>query len=404
MKTDARRSSEMAARASYGRLVAILAARTHDISAAEDALSEAFLAALTKWPEQGVPRKPEAWLLTVAKNRLRNAARHEGVVAETLADLAMIFDETAAEQNGLPDHRLQLLFVCAHPAIDAALRTPLMLQVVLGLNAAQIAAAFLTSPATMSQRLVRVKARIKQEKYPFELPDVHEWSARLDSVLDAIYAIYGVSWDSLPGAGTGLSALGEEALFLCRLLVRLLPDEPEARGLLALILYCEARRQARRNAAGDFVPLDQQDPQLWQRDLLIEAENQLSIASSSGIWGRYQCEAAIQSVHTQRAFTGHLSHQALITLYRLLAERCPGVGVLVSQAAVFLQAGQTLDARMILDALEPDAVKNYQPYWVVLAMVQRVLGEARQADLALNRAIGLTEDPAVRRFLAQQSD
>jgi RNA polymerase sigma-70 factor (ECF subfamily) len=397
----AAQAAEAAARASYGRLLAMLAARTRDIAGAEDALSEAFLAALRTWPENGVPDKPDAWLLTAARNHLKNVARHRAVADASAIDLVLLQDDAAPEPTVLPDDRLKLLFVCAHPALDEAVRTPLMLQTVLGLDAVQIGAAFLVAPATMGQRLVRAKAKIKDAGMRFELPDADDLPERLHDVLNAIYAAYGTSWDAVAGADTGSGDLAEEALFLSRLLVALQPEEPEARGLLALMLYCESRRAARRGADGRFVPLKQQDARLWSRDMIAEAEQQLTIASRAGRFGRYQCEAAIQSVHAQRPVTGTTNHAALATLYGLLAARCPSAGVLVAQAAAMIEAGEPEPALVVLRRLVPAEVGNYQPYWVTLAHALHATGDREAAGRALQTAIGLTEDAAVRSFLGE---
>jgi RNA polymerase sigma-70 factor, ECF subfamily len=392
-------AAELAARDAYGRLLALLVARSRDIAASEDALSEAFVAALRTWPVDGVPANPQAWLMTAARNHLHNMRRHQGVVDASAADLALLQDEAAPEAQTVPDDRLKLLFVCAHPAIDAAVRTPLMLQTVLGLDAAQIGAAFLVAPATMGQRLVRAKAKIRDAGLRFELPTEEDMPARLEDVLAAVYAAYGTSWDAVPGADTGLHDLVEEALFLGRLLVALLPDEPEPRGLLALMLYCEARRPARRAADGSFVPLNRQDARLWRRDLIVEAEGHLTAASQRGIFGRYQCEAAIQSVHVQSPITGRTNHEALATLYGLLARHSPSIGVLVAQAAAMVEAGGPKDALAVLSQLSPSDVTGYQPYWVTLARAESAAGNPGAALQALERAIGLTEDPAVRAYL-----
>lgn len=405
MTTDARGravvAAETAARISYGRLLSILAAQSRDIAASEDALSDAFLAALRTWPERGVPDNPDGWLVTVARNRLRNVARHQAVVAASAIDLALQ-RHAAADAHEVPDSRLELLFVCAHPAIDEEVRTPLMLQTVLGLDAATIGAAFLVAPATMGQRLVRAKARIKDARLRFELPTAADMPARLQDVLNAIYAAYGTSWDAVAGAGTGARDLGAEALFLSRLLVALLPAAPEARGLLALMLYCESRRAARRRPDGSFVPLRDQDPGLWSRDMISEAERELTIASRAGVFGRYQCEAAIQSVHAQRPIVGRTNHAALAVLYELLAARCPSVGVLVAQAAAMVEAGDAAGALAVLDRLVVAEVRSYQPYWVTLAAAQAASGAVRSAEQALHIAIGLTEDAALRAFLAEE--
>jgi RNA polymerase sigma-70 factor (ECF subfamily) len=401
---DARRAAEHAARHAYGRLLSLLVARSRDIAASEDALADAFVAALRSWPESGVPANPDAWLLTAARHALSNARRHQGVVDASAVDLALLADELAPEAAEFPDERLKLLFVCAHPAIDARVRTPLMLQTVLGLDAAQIAAAFLLPAATIGQRLVRAKAKIRDARLRFELPTQQDMPGRLGEVLDAIYAAYGTSWDAVPGAAPDVDGrapdLADEAIFLCRLLVALLPAEPEARGLLALMLYCASRRAARSGPDGRFIALQDQDARLWSRDLIVEAEGLLTSASRAGIFGRYQCEAAIQSVHAQRPITGHTNHPALLTLYALLAERCPSVGAWVGQAAALTQAGHAAPALAVLQRIAVEDVRAYQPYWVTLARALSAAGQAEAAEAALQTAIGLTQHAAVRAFLA----
>jgi RNA polymerase sigma-70 factor (ECF subfamily) len=396
---DARAVAESAARASYGRLLAILFARTRDIAASEDALSEAFLAALRTWPGSGVPSSPDAWLMVAAQNSLKNAFRHQGVVDSSAADLVRLWDTTAAETLEFPDDRLKLLFVCAHPAIDEETRTPLMLQIVLGLDAAKIGAAFLVAPSTMGQRLVRAKSKIKRAGLRFELPTTEDMPERLSDVLDAIYVAFGTSWDSVSGADAGSRDLADEAIFLGRLLVQLMPGEPEPRGLLALMLYCESRRAARRGAEGQFIPLKQQDVRHWSRELIVEAESHLTLAARTRRFGRFQCEAAIQSVHAQRAVTGQTQHFALAVLYELLAARCPSAGTLVAQAAAMVEAGEPDHALVVLQRLVASEVSGYQPYWVTLGRALGARGDAAKAEQALRTAIGLTEDAAVRSFL-----
>ena len=396
---DARQAAEAAARNSYGRLVAILAARHRDIAAAEDALADAFVAALRTWPESGVPANPDAWLLTAARNQALNTVRHQAVAEAAGADLALLQEVWAPEPAEFPDDRLKLLFVCAHPAIDEAVRTPLMLQTVLGMDAVQIGAAFLVAPATMGQRLVRAKTKIRDAGLRFELPTAEDMPARLQDVLNAIYAAFGTSWDQVAGAQAVAQDLAQEALFLCRLLVAMLPQEPEPRGLLALMLYCDARRAARRTATGAFVPLARQDPRLWSRDMIIEAENLLTEAARAGQFGRYQCEAAIQSVHAQRAITGRIQHQALTTLYQLLVAHCPTVGVRVAQAAALLEAGAPGESLVLLQQIDVDDARNYQPYWVTLAHVLSATGDRAAAAQARDAAVRLTQDASVRAFL-----
>lgn len=403
MPKDARRSAETAARTSYGRLLAILASGSRDISAAEDALAEAFLSALKSWPERGVPDNPDGWLLTAARNSQRNLARHSKVRDGAVEEIERRYDEFGDTKQDFPDERLKMLFICAHPAIDAGVRTPLMLQVVLGLDAVRIGSAFLVAPATMGQRLVRAKAKIRDAGLRFAVPDAEQLADRLTDVLNAVYAAFGTAWDAQAGADEGIKGLSAEAIYLGRLIVSLLPDEPEPKGLLALMLYCEGRRAARRDAAGRFVPLSEQDHRKWSRDMIIEAEQWLTLASRAATFGRYQCEAAIQSVHVQRAITGATNHAALIKLYDLLVAHCPTIGNQVSRAAMLLDAGKPDLAREALDSLPPAQTISYQPYWVTTAFVAKALGDAVKTKAAFEIAIGLTEDPAVRDFLTERT-
>src|SRR6267142_1141377 len=285
----ARSAADAVARRSYGKLVAFLAARTRDVAAAEDALSEAFAAALTDWPTNGCPSNPEGWLLTVARRKLIDVSRRRSTAESAGEQLELLADgfEAAAADAEIPDRRLALMFVCAHPAIEAGIRAPLMLQVVLGLDAKAIASAFLMSPAAMGKRLVRAKDKIRQAGIPFSIPEREEFPDRLDTVLDAIYAAFAEGWTDPGGTDVVRRDLTDEALFLARLLAVLLPEEPEALGLLALILHAEARRCARRNADGEYVPLAQQDAALWDSRMIVEAEALLRRASAMGSIGRY---------------------------------------------------------------------------------------------------------------------
>jgi RNA polymerase sigma-70 factor (ECF subfamily) len=257
------RAAEQAARQSYGRLVAYLARSWRDLAAIEDALGEAFARALAVWPRTGVPDSPDAWLLVAARNRLLDGARGSKVHAGAVASLLVTGpDEASEDAPAIPDKRLELMVVCANPAIDAAMHAPLMLQVVLGLSAADIASSFLVSPDTMGRRLGRAKARIRDAGLTFALPDRDDLPARMSSVMDAIYAAYGQGWDSIASDDASRRGLAEEAVWLARVLVALAPGNAEARGLLALMLFCETRTGARR-AEGRYVPLAEQDLDRW---------------------------------------------------------------------------------------------------------------------------------------------
>jgi RNA polymerase sigma-70 factor, ECF subfamily len=403
---NARDLAEQVARHSYGKLVAFLAARTRDLAASEDALSEAFAAALSDWPKNGCPDNPEAWLTTVARRKFLDAVR--STQRETASDeieeisAAVVSMANAAE---IPDRRLGLMFACAHPAIDPAVRAPLMLQVVLGLDAARIASAFLISPATMGQRLVRAKTKIRQAAIPLEIPDRTQMRSRLDAVLDAVYAAFAEGWIDAAGTDLARRDLAEEAIYLGRLISDLLPAEPECLGLLALMLHAEARRPARRNPAGDYVPLAQQEIRLWNASMIAEAETLLNRASAMNIVGRYQLEAAIQSAHAARARIGRSDWAAIIQLYDALISISGSPVAAVNRALAIVELRGPQEALRDLDSLASDPrLREYQPYWAARADLLARTGALQQASHAYAIAIGLERDPSVRRFLEQKRD
>lgn len=401
---DTQRTIERVARESYGRLVAYLSAHTRDVAGAEDALSEALLTALQAWPRDGLPQNPEAWLLTAARHSIIDLIRHQRVVSESEPTLLLLKDNST-EMNlatEFPDERLKLLFVCAHPAIDPTMHTPLMLQTVLGLDAARIAGAFLISAKTMGQRLVRAKTKIRDAGIQFEIPDKPELPGRLEAVLEAIYAAFGIGWDDMAGTDQRGRDLTEEAIWLARVLLELIPDEPEARGLLALMLYCDARRAARRGPDREYIPLSEQDSKQWSFPLIDEAEQQLAAAFKYGRPGRFQLEAAIQSVHAERARSGRTDWGAISAFYQQLIRILPTPGAQTGYAAALAEANGPQAGLAVLEAIESDAVSSYQPYWAVRAHLLQQLGKTPEALAAYDRAIGLAEDPAVRKFLLKR--
>ena len=401
----AQHAAAAVARQSYGKLVAYLAAATRDVAAAEDALSEAFAAALAEWPSRGCPANPEAWLLTVARRRLIDGARHRRVAGAAEDDLRRFvesLDETS-EDHAIPDQRLALLFACAHPAIDETIRAPLMLQTVLGLDANAIASAFLTSPAAMAKRLVRAKQKIREAGIPFRVPERSEMPARRDAVLGAIYAAFAEGWTDPEGADASRRDLAEEATFLARLAAELMPKEAEALGLLALVLYAESRRAARRDARGEFVPLAEQDPFAWDAAMIAEAETVLRRASALGAIGRYQLEAAVQSAHAEGRRSGRTNAEAIVALYDALHART-GSPVVALNRALALAELHGADAAL---AAMPDATRDarlgrYQPYWAARAELLSRAGRSDKAREAYAIAIGLERDEAVRRFLQKR--
>jgi RNA polymerase sigma-70 factor (ECF subfamily) len=402
----ARDVAEAVARRSYGKLVAFLAARTKDVAGAEDALSDAFAAALRDWPEHGSPVNPEAWLMAVARRRMIDSARRQRRGAAAVDHLRLIADEIeadAAAGTEIPDHRLGLMFACAHPAIESTLRAPLILQTVLGFDAAAIASAFLISPTAMGQRLVRAKAKIRQAGIPFRVPGRADLSARLESVLDAIYATYAEGWSDPAGADIRRRSMSEEGIWLGRLVVSLLPDEPEALGLLAMMLHAEARRLSRRDSAGDYVPLAEQDTRLWDDDLIDEAEALLFRASAKGITGRFQLEAAVQSAHARRRHGGQSDWAAIVRIYDALSTISHSLVVAINRAIALAQTEGSAAGLNALDALSDDPrLRDYQPYWAARAHLIADCRGIEAADEAYQRAIGLESDPAVRRFLMRR--
>jgi len=404
-RDDARETADAVARRSYGKLVAFLAARTREVAAAEDALSEAFATALADWPAKGCPANPEGWLLTVARRKVidmhRGRRRHE-IAAEQLRVLAEGLDAAAAKAE-IPDQRLALMFACAHPAIEAGIRAPLILQVVLGLDAKRIASAFLTSPEAMGKRLVRAKDKIRLAGIPFRIPGREELPARLDTVLDAIYAAFAEGWIDAAGTDMARRDLAEEAIFVCRLVTELLPTAPEALGLLALMLYAEARRHARRNLRGEYVPLAEQDRALWDSQMIVEAEALLQRASDLGSIGRYQLEGALQSAHVHRCRTGHANWAEVVQLYDALLALSGSPVVAINRS---LAIAEMHGARAALDALQEVAadarLADYQPYWAARAELLAKTGAHDEARQAYEIAIGLERDPSVRRFLQQR--
>ncbi len=400
---EGRRAAANAARTSYGRLLAYLARQWRDLAAAEDALAEAFARALDIWPVQGVPANPDAWLMVAARNRLRDRARAEKTREQTISSLLVLSPTETEEMPVIADKRLELMFVCGHPAIDAAARTPLMLQTVLGLTAERIASSFLVSPDAMARRLSRAKARIKDTGIAFEVPAENELDERMADVLEAIYAAYGQGWDSTGSDDQTRKGLTEEAIWLARVLVELKPEDSEALGLLALMLFCESRSAARR-VEGRYVPLAEQDTALWNLPMAREAEDRLRKAGRLKQPGRFQLEAAIQSVLVQSRLTGADLRLPTWTLHGLLAQKAPTIGNLVGLAAATAEVHGAEAGLRELAQLPEAMTMDYQPFWALKAQLLQQRGTDSQATaMAFSRAIGLTEDGAVRAYLIGKS-
>jgi RNA polymerase sigma-70 factor (ECF subfamily) len=398
----ARSTADEVARRSYGKLVAFLATKTRDVAAAEDALSEAFSAALADWPVKGCPENPEGWLLTVARRKtidMFRGRRRDETAADELKKLADGLEAAAVEAE-IPDQRLALMFACAHPAIDASVRAPLMLQVVLGLDAKKIASAFLVAPAAMGKRLVRAKEKIRQAAIPFRVPEREELGERLDAVLQAIYGAFAEAWSDGAGTDSVRRDLAEEAIFLCRVVAELLPSEPEALGLLALMLHAEARREARRNARGEYVPLAEQNVAHWNARMIAEAEEFLRRASALATIGRFQLEAALQSAHAERCTTGRSNWADVVAFYDALMKVARSPVVEINRALAIAELDGASAGLAAMPEVANDArVGQYQPYWAARAELLARSGSEAEAREAFEMAIGLERDEAVRQFL-----
>ena len=408
MPDRVRQTAEAAVRDSYGRLLAFLVSRTGDVAGAEDALSEAFATALAEWPGAGIPDNPRGWLATVARRKQLDQLRRGRTRRDATAHIVLLageLDAARADPAGIPDERLALMFVCAHRAIEPGVRAPLMLRTVLGLDTAAIASAFLVAPATMAQRLARAKSRIKLAGIPFRVPEPDELHDRLADVLDAIYAAFAAGWSDPAGTEIRRRYLAGEAIFLGRLLVSLLPRAAEALGLLALMLYAEARRAARRGPDGGYVPLAEQDPAGWDAAMIAEAETLLRRAGAMGAIGRFQLEAAVQSAHVVRRLTGRADWPAIERLYEALAALTGSPVVTINLAVAIAETRGPEAGLALLDTVGDDPrVAQYQPYWAARAGLLARAGQGLPAGDAYRRAIGLEPDPVVRAFLLREME
>lgn len=383
-------------RADRGRILAALIARLRDFQAAEDALQEAAASALVHWTRSGVPERPDAWLIRVAFrkaiDRLRGASRDAAKVA-SLAVLAR--DEATEDPEMIPDERLRLIFTCCHPALEPKSRVALTLRTIAGLTTAEIARAFLDNEATMAQRLTRAKAKIAAAGIPFAVPGPEDWADRLHSVLAVIYLIFNAGYTAGPDEPRDLCA---EAIYLARLILDLRPGEAEAEGCLALMLLTDARRGARRDAAGQVVALTDQDPGLWDSAARQEGLALIDAAMARAAPGPYQIKAAIAACHMAK---GGADWRQILGLYDSLLRWEPSPVVHLNRAVALAETGALPAALALLEGLEAD-LSAYQPYHAAKAELLRRAGAAEAARAAFDAAIRLAPSSADAAFLIKR--
>ena len=390
-----------------GRLLAALIRSLGDFDLAEDALSEATEKALIHWGRTGLPDRPDAWLLQVARraaiDRIRKAQRH----AARIPDLTLLMDEDEAaramDAPEIPDDRLRLIFTCCHPALEEKTRVALTLRTVGGLTTREIARAFLDTEQAMGQRLSRAKAKIAASGIPYSVPERADWDQRLNSVLTVLYLIFNEGWTAGPGEAPIREALCDEAIWLARLMTRLAPDEPEIEGLLALMLLAHARRAARFDAEGGFRPLDAQDRSLWDNAMMDEGLALLDIAVARRLPGPFQIQAAIGALHVQAETAETTDWPQILLLYDRLAALAPSPVVHLNRAVALAETGALDRACRALNALRDD-LDSYQPFHAARADLARRAGDRETARAAYDRAIAMAASEADRGWLLAQRD
>jgi len=390
-----------------GRLLAALIRSLGQFELAEDALQDASERALVHWNRNGLPERPDAWLLQVARragiDRIRKAKRH-GTHAP---DIARLFEEDeearATEPPDIPDERLRLIFTCCHPALEEKTRIALTLRTVGGLSTREIARAFLDSEGTMGQRLSRAKAKIAAAGIPYRVPERADWDARLNSVLTVIYLIFNEGWTAGPGDSAIRIALCNEGIWLARLMTTLAPDEPEIEGLLALMLLAHARHKARFDADGQLVPLDQQDRGNWDDSMKDEGLALLDRAVSRRVPGPFQIQAAIGALHIQAPSPDQTDWAQILLLYTRLMALAPSPIVQLNRAVALAETGRLSQARLDLAALSP-ILDSYQPFHAASAALARREGDMVGAASAYDRAIELSRSQSERDWLVRQKE
>ncbi|MEV1067141.1 RNA polymerase sigma factor [Streptomyces sp. NPDC050263] len=380
-------------RAEYGRAVSVLVRFLGDIDLAEEAVQDAFTTAVRRWPETGVPPSPAGWIITTARNRAVDRLRRESTRDARQAEAALLLAaDPPVEEGPVRDDRLRLIFTCCHPALAPQARVALTLRLLGGLSTAQIARAFLVPEPTMAQRLVRAKAKIRDARIPYRVPRDADLPDRLKGVLAVVYLIFNEGYEGDPG-------LCAEAVRLGRLLTELMPDEPEATGLLALMLLVESRRSARGTADGTLVPLPEQDRGRWDRDLVAEGQALVRRCLRRNRPGPYQIQAAVQAVHSDAPTPAETDWRQILSLYDQLMALAPSPVVALNRAVAVAETEGPGRALALVDALD---LGGYHVWHAVRADLLRRLDRAAEAAVAYEAAVALSENPAERAFLERR--
>jgi RNA polymerase sigma-70 factor (ECF subfamily) len=398
------REIERVFRAEHGRAVAVLTRVFGDIGVAEDAVGDAFVAAVERWPEEGLPPSPAGWIITTARNRAIDRLRREASRADRHAQAVLLHaaDEAAPHEAGpVADERLRLIFTCCHPALNRPAQVALTLRLLGGLSTAEIARAFLVPEATMAQRLVRAKGKIRDAKIPYRVPEADDLPGRLRSVLAVVYLVFNEGYAASAGPELIRGDLCAEAVRLARLLAELMPGEPEAMGLLALVLLADSRRPARTSADGALVPLSDQDREQWDPRLIAEGRALVRTCLGKNAPGPYQIQAAIQAVHSEAGSAGETDWRQVLALYDHLLALDPSPVARLNRAVALAEVDGPLAALHAVDALLLD---GYHLFHAIRADLLRRLGREPEAAAAYERALALTANDVERAFLTRRRD